>query len=175
MLVSYVSYVSYWKARYNWRGEEMPRQPRLDIPGLVHHVMVRGIVGRDIFRDDGDRGAFLTRLIDGVGRPGGPQLYAWALMPNHLRLLLRSGEGRLSPMMRQLMTGHAVTYNLRYMRQGHLFQNRYKSIVVEEETYVLELVRYILTYQRPRSAERPQSSKGAIGRSSWIRTATCLS
>jgi hypothetical protein len=64
-------------------------------------------------------------------------------MSNHFHLLLRTGEELLSPMMRRLMTGHAVTYNLRYKRQGHLFQNRYKSIVVEEEPYFLELVRYI--------------------------------
>jgi putative transposase len=121
----------------------MPRQARLDVPGLVHHVMARGIEGRDIFRDDEDRERFLARLAEGVERPGGPRLYAWALMSNHFHLLLRAGEGLLSPMMRRLMTGHAVFYNLRHRRQGHLFQNRYKSVVVEEEPYFLELVRYI--------------------------------
>jgi REP element-mobilizing transposase RayT len=105
--------------------------------------MARGIEGQNIFRSESDKEAFLDRLADGVNRPGGPQLYAWALLSNHFHLLLRSGEGRLSPMMRRLMTGHAVSYNLRYKRQGHLFQNRFKSIVVEEETYFLELVRYI--------------------------------
>jgi len=121
----------------------MPRQPRLNVPGLVYHVMGRGIEGRDIFRDDDDRESFLKRLADGVGKPGSPCLYAWALLSNHFHLLLRTGDELLSPMMRRLMTGHAVTYNLRYKRQGHLFQNRYKSIVVEEEPYFLELVRYI--------------------------------
>ncbi|MGK2905155.1 MAG: transposase, partial [Desulfuromonadales bacterium] len=121
----------------------MPRQPRLDMPGLVHHVMARGIEGRAIFRDDDDREAFLKRLMDGVNKSGGPQLYAWALLSNHFHLLLRSGANLLSPMMQRLMTGHAVTYNRRYKRQGHLFQNRFKSIVVEEEPYFLELVRYI--------------------------------
>ena len=121
----------------------MPRQPRLNIPGLVHHVMARGIEGCDIFRDDDDRQAFLKRLADGVSKPGGPRLYAWTLMSNHFHLLLRVGEESLSATMRRLMTGHAVTYNLRHKRQGHLFQNRYKSIVVEEEPYFLELVRYI--------------------------------
>lgn len=121
----------------------MPRQPRLDIPGLVHHVMARGIEGQNIFRNDGDRDAFLKRLMVAIDKSGGARLHAWALMPNHFHLLLRSGEGLLSSMMRRLMTGHAVTYNLRYKRQGHLFQNRYKSIVVEEEPYFLELVRYI--------------------------------
>jgi putative transposase len=121
----------------------MPRQPRLNISGLVHHVMGRGIEGCDIYRDDDDREGFLKRLADGVSKPGGPRLYAWALMPNHFHLLLRSGEELLSTTMRRLMTGHAVTYNLLHKRQGHLFQNRYKSIVVEEEPYFLELVRYI--------------------------------
>lgn len=121
----------------------MPRQPRLHIPGLVHHVMARGIEGSDIFRDDDDREGFLKRLADGVNKPGGPRLYAWTLMTNHFHLLLRAGEAPLSSTMRRLMTGHAVAYNLRHKRQGHLFQNRYKSILVEEEPYFLELVRYI--------------------------------
>lgn len=121
----------------------MPRQPRLDLPGLVHHVIARGIEGRDIFRDADDRAAFLKRLMTAIDKPGGPQLYAWALLSNHFHLLLRSGTELLSPMMRRLMTGHAVTYNKRHKRQGHLFQNRFKSIVVEEEPYFLELVRYI--------------------------------
>jgi len=121
----------------------MPRQPRLDVPGLVHHVMARGIEGWDIFRDDADREGFLKRLGDLANKPGGPRLNAWALLPSHCHLLLRPTEGFLSPFMRRLMTGHAVTYNLRHRRKGHLFQNRYKSIVVEEEIYFLELVRYI--------------------------------
>jgi REP element-mobilizing transposase RayT len=121
----------------------MPRQPRLNIPGLVHHVMARGIEGCDIFRDEDDREGFLKRLADVVSKPGAPRLYAWTLMSNHFHLLLRAGEEALSATMRRLMTGHAVTYNLRHKRQGHLFQNRYKSVVVEEEPYFLELLRYI--------------------------------
>jgi len=115
----------------------------LDIPDLIHRVMARGIDGQNIFRSDEDRNAFLERLADRISRPGAPQLYAWALLSNHFHLLLRAGEGLLAPTMRSLMTGHAVTHNLRYKRQGHLFQNRYKSIVVEEEAYFQELVRYI--------------------------------
>jgi len=121
----------------------MPRQARLDVPGLIHHVMARGIEGRDIFNDDNDRTNFLKRLVEAANQPGGPRIYAWALMSNHFHLLLRPGESCLSPVMRRLMTGYAVTYNKRHKRQGHLFQNRYKSFVVEEDTYFLELVRYI--------------------------------
>lgn len=121
----------------------MPRQPRLDAPGLVHHVMARGIDGQDIFRADKDREAFLERLGKCLRWASGAKLFAWVLMSNHFHLLIRTDTHLLSPLMRRLMTGHAVNFNLCYHRKGHLFQNRYKSIVVEEESYFLELVRYI--------------------------------
>jgi putative transposase len=121
----------------------MPRQARLDISGLVYHVMARGIEGREIFKNDSDREFFLTRLEEIFSEPGGPSLYAWALIPNHFHLLIRPGETHLATIMQRLMTGYAVNYNKRNNRKGHLFQNRYKSIVVEEDPYFLELVRYI--------------------------------
>ena len=121
----------------------MPRQARLDAPGLVHHVMARGIENQKIFRDDKDREGFLVRLAESLVLSGGASLYGWALMTNHFHLLLRTDEHLLSPIMRRLMTGHAVSYNRRYRRKGHLFQNRFKSIIAEEEPYFLELVRYI--------------------------------
>ena len=68
---------------------------------------------------------------------------AWALMSNHVHLLLRPSANNLGQFMRRLLTGHAVTFNLRHHRSGHLFQNRYKSILCEEDPYLLELVRYI--------------------------------
>jgi REP element-mobilizing transposase RayT len=71
------------------------------------------------------------------------KIYAWALMPNHVHILLRSGLPGLSKFMRRLLTGYAVTYNLRHGRHGHLFQNRFKSIVCDEDGYFRELVRYI--------------------------------
>lgn len=120
----------------------MPRTARLDVPDVLQHVMARGIEGRDIFRDKKDREAFLTRLSDLVTK-GNIQLLAWCLMPNHFHLLLRTHEMSLATFMRRLMTGYAVWHNLRHERKGHLFQNRYKSIVVEEDPYFLELVRYI--------------------------------
>jgi putative transposase len=120
----------------------MPRSARLDVPDVLQHVMARGIEGRDIFRDTKDREAFLKRLSDLV-KKGNVQLLAWCLMPNHFHLLLRTREMSLATMMRRLMTGYAVWHNRRHDRKGHLFQNRYKSIVVEEDPYFLELVRYI--------------------------------
>lgn len=121
----------------------MPRQARLDAPGLIHHVMARGIEDQRIFRDDKDREGFLARLAEILASTGGASLYAWALMSNHFHLLLRTDEHLLSPIMHRLMTGHAVSYNHRYRRKGHLFQNRFKSIVVEEDVYFLELLAYI--------------------------------
>jgi putative transposase len=120
----------------------MPRQPRLDAPGLLQHVMARGIDRAKIFRDDKDRNSFLDRLAD-ILEQTQTQCYAWALIPNHFHLLLRTGPTPLSKLMRRLMTGYAVTFNKRHKRSGHLFQNRYKSVVCEEDPYLLELVRYI--------------------------------
>ena len=120
----------------------MPRQARLDAPGVLQHVMARGIERRKIFWDDKDRSLFLERLAL-ILEETQTQCYAWALIPNHFHILLRTGPTSLSTVMRRLMTGYAVTFNLRHRRAGHLFQNRYKSIVCEEDAYLLELTRYI--------------------------------
>ncbi len=120
----------------------MPRQARLDAPGTLHHVMIRGIEGQDVFRDDVDRRDFLGR-VGILAAETGTRIVAWALMTNHVHLLLFSGHQGISIFMRRLLTGYAGQYNRRHHRTGHLFQNRYKSIICEEETYLLELVRYI--------------------------------
>jgi REP element-mobilizing transposase RayT len=104
--------------------------------------MVRGIEGRTIFRDDPDRNDFLRRLGD-VAVANDLSVYAWALLPNHCHLLVRTGATPLARAMRSLLTGYAGAFNRRHRRRGHLFQNRYKSIVVEAEPYLLELVRYV--------------------------------
>jgi REP element-mobilizing transposase RayT len=104
--------------------------------------MARGIERRDIFKDDQDRQSFLERLAVILEKTQ-TQCYAWALIPNHFHLLLRTSLTPLSKVMRRLMTGYAVTFNKRHKRSGHLFQNRYKSIVCEEDQYLLELIRYI--------------------------------
>jgi putative transposase len=120
----------------------MPRQARLDTPGLLHHVMARGIERRSIFLDKADYADFLARIEDLISRFP-LHIFAWALMPNHFHLLVRSDTLGIGPFMKRLMTGYAVSFNLRHERVGHLFQNRYKSIVCEEGPYLLELVRYI--------------------------------
>jgi len=120
----------------------MPRQPRLDAPGALHHVMGRGIDGVTIFRNKKDREDFFERLA-GLCRADALSVYAWALMSNHFHLLLRTGNQLLSNSMRKLLTGYVVNYNRRHKRYGHLFQNRYKSILCEDDPYLLELTRYI--------------------------------
>lgn len=111
----------------------MPRQARLDSPGTLHHVMIRGIEGGRIFHDDEDRGNFLGRVGQVVERTG-TRIVAWVLMDNHVHLLLFSGPAGVSTFMRRLLTGYAVWFNRRHQRFGHLFQNRYKSIVCEEDS-----------------------------------------
>jgi REP element-mobilizing transposase RayT len=120
----------------------MPRKSRIDAPGAVHHIIARGIDRRKIFRNDGDRDYFLSRFGD-ILKETNTECYAWALIPNHFHLLLRTGRVPLSTTMRRLLTGYAMRHNRKYRRYGHLFQNRYKSILCQEDTYLLELVRYI--------------------------------
>ena len=120
----------------------MPRQARLDAPGTLHHVIVRGIEKRYIVNDNQDRENFVTRMGE-LCLETKTVICAWALMSNHALILLRSGPEGLSRYMRRLLSGYAITYNLRHRRYGHLFQNRYKSIVCEEDVYFKELVRYI--------------------------------
>ena len=120
----------------------MPRRARLDAPGTLHHVIVRGIEKRRIVNDVADRQNFVKRLGElSVGTK--TTIYAWSLMTNHAHILLRSSEIGLSGFMRRLLTGYAISYNRRHHRWGYLFQNRYKSIVCDEDAYFTELVRYI--------------------------------
>jgi REP element-mobilizing transposase RayT len=120
----------------------MPRKARIDAPGALHHIIVRGIERRKIFYDDGDRDNFLERFGTVLTDTGTP-CYAWALIPNHAHLLLKTGTTPIATVMRRLLTGYAVNFNHRHRRHGQLFQNRYKSILCQEDLYLMELVRYI--------------------------------
>jgi REP element-mobilizing transposase RayT len=120
----------------------MPRKARIDAAGALHHIIVRGIERCVIFNDALDYQNFIDRLALVLTEESTP-CYAWALMPNHVHLLLRTGNTPISTVMRRLLTGYAVQFNRRHARHGHLFQNRFKSILCEEDTYLLTLVRYI--------------------------------
>jgi putative transposase len=120
----------------------MPRKARIDAPGAVHHIIIRGIEREPIFKDSRDYESFLERLSDLITETS-TSCYAWTLMTNHVHLLLRTGLTPLSTVMRRLLSGYAQQFNRRHRRYGHLFQNRYKSFLCEEDPYLLELVRYI--------------------------------
>jgi REP element-mobilizing transposase RayT len=120
----------------------MPRGPRLDAPGTLHHVIIRGIEQGSIVRDDIDRREFLKRMGT-LATVSGTSIYAFALMTNHLHILLKSGPNGLSTYMRRLLSSYAQYFNRRHKRVGHLFQNRYKSIICEEDAYFDKLVAYI--------------------------------
>jgi len=120
----------------------MPRLARLDAPGALHHIMIRGIERRNIFKDNKDRDSFIQRLGDLLLETQ-TDCYAWVLMSNHAHFLFRTGKVGLATLMRRLLTGYALTFNRRHRRHGQLFQNRYKSIICQEDVYLRELVRYI--------------------------------
>jgi len=120
----------------------MPRQARIDAPGALHHIAIRGIERKAIFKDNRDRDSFLDRLGTILSETSTP-CYAWVLMINHVHLLLKTGLTPVATVMRRLLTGYAQQFNRRHKRHGQLFQNRYKSFLCEEDPYLLELVRYI--------------------------------
>ncbi|MFH1991524.1 MAG: transposase [Pseudomonadota bacterium] len=120
----------------------MPRKARIDAAGALHHIIVRGIERRKIFYDNTDRDAFVNRLGQ-VLIETHTDCFAWALIPNHVHLLLRTGLTPIATVMRRLLTGYAVQFNRRHRRHGHVFKNRYKSILCQEDPYLKELVRYI--------------------------------
>lgn len=135
----------------------MPRRARIDAPGALHHIIGRGIERRSIFREDFDRKDFVKRLGTILTETQTP-CYAWALMPNHFHLLLHTGNVPISSVMRRLLTGYAGSFNRRYRRHGHLFQNRFKSILCQEDAYLMELVRYI--HLNPVRAQLVESMEG---------------
>jgi len=120
----------------------MPRKARIDAPGAIHHIIIRGIEKKDIFKDSKDYSNLLTRIGDVLLETQTP-CFAWAFMSNHAHLLLRTGYRSISTVMRRVLTGYSQQFNRRHNRHGPLFQNRFKSILCEEDPYLLELVRYI--------------------------------
>src|SRR5690242_9948424 len=103
----------------------MPRQSRIDFPGALHHVMVRGVARGLIVDDDRDRRTLLAEFAE-VRKRGEMTCLAWVVMPNHAHLLVRTGSMPLGRVMQRWLTRYAGAYNRRHHRSGHLFQNRYK-------------------------------------------------
>jgi REP element-mobilizing transposase RayT len=121
----------------------MARPLRIEFPGAVYHVTSRGNERREIFRDDEDRRRFLEGLGRTVGRWGWV-VHAYCLMGNHYHLLIETPEPNLSRGMRQLNGEYTQSFNRRHRRAGHLFQGRFKALIVEKESHLLEVCRYVV-------------------------------
>ena len=121
----------------------MPRGPRLDAPGMVHHVWAHAVDGRDLFLDTDDRWDIVARL-SAVFPDGGALCLGWTLMSNHLHAVVKTGVQRLGTLMQRVLTGYAMRFNGRTGRRGHLLQGRYGSRPVRDEADLLVVVRYVL-------------------------------
>lgn len=120
----------------------MPRALRINVKDLIYHVFARGNNRDPIFFDSTDFERFLTNL-ERYREKFTFTLYAYCLLPNHFHLLLRSGKTSLSQIMQALLTAYTMYVNKKYHRVGHIFQGRFKSIVVEKDSYLLQVLRYI--------------------------------
>ncbi len=120
----------------------MARKPRLHYKDGVYHVILRGNHGKKIFFDDEDRKYFFWLINEGVKRFN-YQVHSFCLMDNHIHLAIQVGEIPLSKIMQNLSFRYTRWINNKKKRVGHLFHGRYKAILVEQDSYLLELVRYI--------------------------------
>lgn len=120
----------------------MPRRPRVEFEGAIHHVTVRGVDRRSIFADDRDRLRFVHRLGDAVEECG-VRLHLFCLMPNHVHLVVETPAANLSAFMQKLQTAYTIYFNLRHGRSGHLMQGRFHSRLVQGDQYLLKLSRYV--------------------------------
>jgi len=120
----------------------MARKPRIHYPGAFFHVMLRGNGGHDIFSSDADRTHFNLLLQEGVERYK-HRIHAFCLMDNHVHLIIQVGGVSLSPIMQNVSFRFTRYFNVHQKRIGHLFQGRYKALLIDRNSYLLELVRYI--------------------------------
>lgn len=121
----------------------MTRPLRLKIPGGLYHIYARGIDRRDIFRENSDREKFLKILENSI-KISNWKCYAYCLMNNHYHILIESSDGNTSRGMHHLNGVYAQYFNWKHDRTGHLFQGRFRAILVDRENYFLELCRYIV-------------------------------
>ncbi|OFV69045.1 transposase [Acetobacterium wieringae] len=128
----------------------MPRKAREKSATAVYHVVFRGINRQVIFEDQEDRVKYLE-LLKAYQEISGFKIYAYCLMSNHIHLVMKEGEEELGIVFRRLGAGYVYWYNWKYNRRGHLFQDRFKSEPVEDDAYLLAVIRYV--HQNPVKAE----------------------
>ena len=160
----------------------MARAPRINLAGGLFHVTQRGNNRQPIFLDDKDRRAFLER----VARFRGPfkcSVHAYCLMDNHVHLLLETQEANLSAFAQRLFASYTLWFNRKHEQVGHVFQGRFKSILVEKDAYLLELSRYIhLNPVKAKLVAKPEEYRwssmrsylGMEGVESWVTTRDVL-
>ena len=124
----------------------MPRAAREKSKTGVYHIMVRGINRQSIFQDNEDKGVYLKRLSR-YKEECGFEIYAYCLMDNHVHLLMKEGIESISDSMKRIGASYVYWYNYKYVRTGHLFQDRYRSEIVEDDAYLITVARYI--HQNP--------------------------
>jgi REP element-mobilizing transposase RayT len=109
----------------------MPCKARIDAPGALQQIIIRGIERKRIFYDDKDRGNFVARLT-AILLESWARRFAWALIPKHLHLLVRPGKTSISTVTRRLLTGYSLSFKRRHRRPGPLLQNHYKSVLCQQ-------------------------------------------
>jgi REP element-mobilizing transposase RayT len=135
----------------------MARPLRIEFPGAVYHVTSRGDRGEDIFVDDEDRDALSQVLAQALSRFDA-QALAYCLMGNHYHFVLHTRQANLSLLMRHINGVYTQTYNRRHRKVGHLFQGRFKAILVDRDAYLLEVCRYVdLNPVRARMVRKPEA------------------
>lgn len=120
----------------------MARKNRKWFPGAIYHIMARGNYRQNIFKDDEDFKVFLVLMQDAKTKYGF-KLHAYCLMTNHYHLLLETEQTEIWKIMKRINQIYAAYYNEKYRLTGHLFQGRYKSCLVENDSYFLQTSRYI--------------------------------
>ncbi len=137
----------------------MARPLRIEYDGAIYHITSRGNARRSIFKDDKDRLNFLDTLQQ-VNHRYNWHCHAYCLMKNHYHLVIETPDGNLSKGMRQLNGVYTQTYNRRHKRVGHIYQGRYKSILIQKESHLLEVCRYVvLNPVRAKTVEKPEEWK----------------
>jgi len=140
----------------------MARPARICFPGALYHVMARGNARDPVVRDDVDRRCFLGTVAHVVDRYA-LVLYAYCLMDNHYHLLLETPKANLSQALRQLNGVYTQAFNRRHGKVGHVLQGRFKSILVDKDSYLLELARYVvLNPVRAKAVRKPEAYRWSI-------------
>jgi putative transposase len=146
----------------------MARPLRIEYGGAIYHVTSRGNDKKAIYRDDADRKSFLD-ILDRVNKKYNWYCHAYCLMNNHYHLLIETPDGNLSAGMRQLNGVYTQSFNHRHQRVGHIFQGRFKAVLIQKDSHLLEVCRYVvLNPVRAKAIKKPEewqwsSYKGTAG------------